>query len=89
MEKEAVEIVNDLSEEIHVALLDMGMPVLGGAETFPLLKEARPHMRIIIYSGYEPNEASKALLKHGACGFLQKPFRMDNLAYIVRQVLDE
>lgn len=86
---EAVELVRRHQGGIHLALLDMGMPNLGGAETFPLLREASRGMKVVIYSGYENDEASKELLSHGASAFIQKPFRMETLARVVRQALDE
>ena len=66
----------------------MGMPLAGGAEAFPLLKAARPDMRVLISSGYEMNEVVEGLLAAGADAFLQKPYRVNGLAQGIRQVLD-
>jgi PAS domain S-box-containing protein len=85
---EAVEVARSHPGEIHLALLDMGMPLAGGAEAFPFLRAARPEMRILISSGYEMNEVVQGLLAAGASAFLQKPYRVSALARGIRQVLD-
>jgi PAS domain S-box-containing protein len=85
---EAVEIARTYRGEIHLALLDMGMPLAGGAEAFPFLRAARPDMRILISSGYEMNEVVQGLLAAGASAFLQKPYRVSALARGIRRVLD-
>ena len=84
---EAIEVVESHETEIHVALLDMGMPRMSGAEAFPQLRRARPDMKIIICSGYELGGASKELLDTGASAFLQKPFSARNLCTEIRKAL--
>jgi len=86
--QEAVNIAQNYDNDIHLALLDMGMPVMGGQETFPLLKKARPELKVIICSGYELDSAAQLLLDSGANAFLQKPFRLKSLTQKVHEVLD-
>ncbi len=85
----ALEIARTFARTIHAAILDLGLPGLSGAELLPLLKAARPDMRVLICSGYEPEEAAQKLERYGADGFLQKPFRIENLGRALRQVLDK
>jgi PAS domain S-box-containing protein len=85
---EAVEVARTYRGDIHLALLDMGMPLAGGAEAFPFLRAARPDMRILISSGYEMNDVVQGLLAAGASAFLQKPYRVSALARGIRRVLD-
>jgi PAS domain S-box-containing protein len=85
---EAVEVARGHPGPIHLVILDMGMPLAGGAEAFPMLKEARPEMRVLISSGYELNEVVEGLLQSGADAFLQKPYRVTGLARGIREVLD-
>lgn len=86
--REAVDIAESHSGDIGVALLDMGMPIMGGAEAFPLLAQARPSMKIIICSGYELAGASQTLLDSGASAFVQKPFLPQDLCSEIRKALD-
>ena len=86
--EEAVKLAQNFDGDIHLALLDMGMPVMGGAEAYPLLMEARPQLKVLICSGYELDKSSQGLLDAGADGFIQKPFRVYALAQMLRDVLD-
>jgi hypothetical protein len=85
--QEGVEIAQSFPEEIHVAVLDMGMPVMGGAQAYPLLMKARPNLKVLISSGYELDPAAQALLDAGASAFIQKPFRAHVLATTIRKAL--
>ncbi len=87
--KAAVRIASEYEGTIHAAFLDLGMPVMGGKETFPLLKQARPEMKIIICSGYDRKGDVEALLEAGANGFVSKPFLVDDLIPPMRAALDE
>ena len=85
---EAVEIAKTFDGDIHLALLDMGMPIMGGAQTFPLLIQARPKLKVVICSGYELDPAAQDLLDAGASAFIQKPFRAQTLANALREAIE-
>ncbi|MBN1582761.1 MAG: response regulator [Anaerolineae bacterium] len=85
--QEAVEIAQTFDGEIHLVLLDMGMPVMSGAEAYPFLRQARPGIKVIIYSGYELDATAKALLDAGVSAFIQKPFQMNALGAEIRKAL--
>jgi len=84
----AIHAARTFEGDIHLALLDMSMPLMSGAEAYSHLVEARPDMKVIICSGYELDDAAKAVLKAGAHAFIQKPFTAAGLAREVREVLD-
>lgn len=86
--KEALDLVREHPGEIHLALLDVDMPVMNAAAAFPLLKQARPSLKVIICSGYVMDEATQELLDAGADRFLPKPFRIQTLEEEVRSTLD-
>jgi len=86
--QQAVDVARTYEGDIHLVLLDLAMPVMGGAQAFPLIKEARPDTKVIIYSGFELDPAAQAVLDAGANDYVQKPFRTRSLADRVRQVLD-
>ena len=74
--QDALQVVNAFRGPIHLILLDMAMPILGGAGAFPLLKQARPETQVIIVSGYEIDPAAQGILDAGAFAFVHKPFRV-------------
>ncbi len=86
--QEALTVIKEKKQPIHLALLDMGMPVMGGKEVFPLLQQHLPEMKIVICTGYEPDKNSQELLNNGAKGLLQKPFRLEALSSVIRNALD-
>ncbi|MBN1580307.1 MAG: PAS domain-containing protein [Anaerolineae bacterium] len=85
--REAVDIARGYEGEIHLAILDMGMPDMGGPETYPLLVEAHPEIKVILCSGYEMDDAAQALLDAGASAFMAKPFQMSTLEDELLKVL--
>lgn len=85
---EAVEVARTHDGPIHLAVLDMVMPVMGGVEAFPLLREARPDMRVIVCTGLDQEIISHEILEDESSGFLLKPFRPSTLAQEVRKALD-
>lgn len=85
----AVEIVRARERNIDLVLLDMAMPVMGGAEAYIQISKLRPEIKVILCSGYELGSAAQETLDRGAQAFLQKPFRIQTLAAEIRRVLDE
>ncbi len=86
--EEALRLVKQHDGPIHLAMLDLGMPVMGGLEAGPMLLAVRPDMRLLICSGYELDTETQAAMETGAKGFLQKPFLLSELSMKIRQVLD-
>ena len=72
---------------IDLALLDMGLPGMSGAELFRRIDEERPGMKFVIISGYDPDLEIRELLGRSAGEFLQKPFQPVELLAAVRRVL--
>jgi len=70
-----------------IVVLDMVMPVIGGAEAFRRIRDVDPEQVIIIYSGFAQDENVKSLLAMGACRFIRKPFRSDDFIRMVRSLL--
>lgn len=84
----AVDLVREYEMDIHLALLDMGMPEMDGPTAFPQLITARPDLKVLLFSGYELDTTAQALLDAGANGFLKKPVTPKTLGEEVRRVLD-
>ena len=61
-------------------LLDMAMPDLSGAETFHLLKKEDSQVQVVLCSGVVDEATRAELSAAGIRGFLQKPYRLADLA---------
>jgi PAS domain S-box-containing protein len=86
--EEALELAQNYRGTIHLALLDLNMPGLSGIEIFPRLAALRPDMKVLISTGYALDQPARKLLDAGAKGFIEKPYKMENLARKVREILD-
>lgn len=74
--------------EVDLILLDMVMPHLDGPGLFNAVRKLDPEVRVLLCSGYSVHDQAEALLHAGAVGFLQKPFRMQELLDAVASALD-
>ena len=85
---DAVEIYQSNPDQIDLVLLDMIMPKAGGHQTFYRLKAIDPDVKVLLSSGFVPEEEVQDLLAQGACGFLPKPHRLPVVLKEIRRVLD-
>ncbi len=86
--EEALEICGRAGERVRLVILDLGMPGMGGRQCLEQLRALHPAIKVIIASGYAVAEQIKALEEAGACGYLAKPFRQDDLLVAIRKALD-
>jgi signal transduction histidine kinase len=75
----ALELFKKHRPDIHLVLLDMIMPGLSGGETFRLLKEIDPSVRVLLTSGYSIEGQAQELINEGCLGFLHKPYDLASL----------
>jgi signal transduction histidine kinase/ActR/RegA family two-component response regulator/HAMP domain-containing protein len=87
--REAFDVWNRHTDEIHLLLTDMVMPEgISGVQLAERLLTDRPDLKIIFTSGYSSNEVNAELLARARARFLQKPYSHNDLAKIVRDCLD-
>lgn len=74
---------------IHLVILDMIMPKMGGNEVFHALRTINKDVVILLYSGYNHNNFAgiNELLQSGAAGFFQKPFSSQDLGTAIKNAL--
>jgi len=87
--EEAVRLFEQYGESIGLVVLDIVMPRMGGRETYTRLKEMDPGLKVIVSSGFSRHGQAHDLLEMGADAFVQKPYRAEDLASVVRRTLDE
>jgi FixJ family two-component response regulator len=66
-------------------LLDLRMPGMSGEVTFGKLSELEPGLPVLIWSGYGAEQDVSSMLKRGAVGFVQKPYRVAELSRVVAE----
>jgi PAS domain S-box-containing protein len=73
---------------VDLVLLDINMPIMGGKQTFDVLRGINPNVRIVIITGYGREGVETSSFSTPVNGFLQKPFQIELLASTIRNVLD-
>lgn len=84
---EAVRYFREAHGQIDLVIIDMAMPEMSGTECFSALKAIEPEVRAILSTGYGMNSKASEAMKNGMCGFVQKPFRLADLADAVARAL--
>ena len=85
--KEAVHMAKTFDGQIDLALLDIKLPDMEGGKVYPLIMEARPDLKVIVFSGYAIDGPARKILDAGAQDFIQKPFSMTTLSEKLKEVL--
>nr|WP_320134031.1 PAS domain-containing protein [uncultured Holophaga sp.] len=86
---EAVERYRERWKTVDLVILDMVMPHLSGKDTFRLLREVNPEVRVLLSSGYSVEGEAQVLLEEGAIGFLQKPYFLLELSQALSRIFPE
>lgn len=87
--KKAIELYRKKQDEIAIVVLDLLMPAMGGGEVYNRLKEINPYVKVLLSSGYSVDGEATEILKRGCNGFIQKPFRMNELAEKISGILGQ
>ena len=83
----AVERLRVLGDQVRLILLDLTMPILGGAEAANELRQIQPDIPIVAMSGYGDIEVMQRFSETGVDDFLPKPFTPDQLTAKIRDIL--
>jgi DNA-binding NtrC family response regulator len=78
--QEALQIMRD--QPVHLLVVDVVMPLMRGTELADRAQAIRPSLKVLLVSGYPTSDI-------GPSGrpFLAKPFRIETLTNVVRDVL--
>ncbi len=87
--KAAMELIQAHQGRIDLALLDIKLPDMEGGTLYPLIKQARPDMKVLVCSGYALDRRVEKILKAGAEGYIQKPFTFKTISAKIAKVLSE
>jgi PAS domain S-box-containing protein len=85
--REAVDIYQELHQEIGLVLLDMVMPKMNGRDALKAMQKINPHAKVLLTSGFN-REIEKAEKKaSGISGFIKKPFRRGEISRVIHDVI--
>ena len=78
--EDGVEMYRRHKEEVSLVVLDVSLPGMSGEETFRLLKEINPAVKVVVSSGYPHDVVTQKFSGVGVAGYLQKPYSWATLA---------
>ncbi|MDH4222320.1 MAG: response regulator [candidate division Zixibacteria bacterium] len=85
--EKAVEVAR--SNPVQIALIDLKMPGMNGIQTLKELKKIIPNILPIIMTGYPTMESAVDALRSGACDYVVKPFKLNELRSSIDRALKE
>ena len=84
-----VEMVKRSGRAIDMVIIDMVMEEgFDGLDTYLGIRQQFPQMPCIIVSGFSENDRVKDALRHGVHQYLKKPYTLDTIAAVIRDILD-
>ncbi len=88
--REAAQLIEQNGAAIRAVLLDLLMPRMGGLEVYRRLRAEWPQTPVVLMSGYTEEAVADQLgsSRQAATGFLQKPFLAEELAAVLRPLLE-
>ncbi|MCX5674861.1 MAG: PAS domain S-box protein [Planctomycetota bacterium] len=85
--REAIATYGMFGPSVDVVILDMVMPDLDGRECFRALRRLDPNIKAILCTGGPADGAQRDILEEGMAGFIQKPYRAEQLAAAIGEAL--
>ena len=74
---------------IHIALVDLQMPKLGGQELLKAARAIAPEVEVIVITGHGTVEDAVEAMKEGAYDFITKPFKRVQLERTIRRAAEK
>lgn len=87
--REALNLYRREPGAIHLVILDLIMPGMGGYECLQELVKINPRVKVIVTSGYTAQITARSVIEAGACRFIDKPYQYDHFLTGIREVLDQ
>ena len=85
---EALEVFEKNKDRISLVILDMKMPGMDGCEVYDRLKEIKPEIKIIIFSGCIDQYSIDKLSKRNFSDYVEKPLELKELSEKIEEVLE-
>jgi CheY-like chemotaxis protein len=82
--EEAVKRVRQ--QDYDLTFMDVRLPGMNGVESFRTIRRLKPGARVVMMTGYSMPQLLDEALDAGAWAVLQKPFEMEQVLEMVRQV---
>lgn len=85
--KEAVDIINEKSDQIDLIFMDIKMPIMDGYEATKIIKTKYSKIPIIAQTAYAFSEDKQKALESGCDDYISKPIAQGKLIALLRNYL--
>jgi two-component system cell cycle sensor histidine kinase/response regulator CckA len=85
---EGLEMFRQNQDKIHLVLLDVLMPDMGGVETYRAITKIDMNMKFIFMSGFPDNEALAIRELTGNFAFIKKPFSVQDIISAIKKMIE-
>lgn len=73
-------------EHPDIILMDLGLPSMNGIEATKIISEKYKDIKVIVLTSHEERKEVIACISSGACGYMLKDYKYDNLINVIRMV---
>ncbi|MEK7825450.1 MAG: sigma-54 dependent transcriptional regulator [Nitrospirota bacterium] len=82
--------IKALNKEIFdLVITDMKMPKVSGLELLRIIKEIAPQTIVLMITAFASTETAVEAMKEGAYDYLTKPFKIDEVKFIINNALEK
>lgn len=84
----AIELYRQHKGNIDAVLMDLRMSGMDGIEAYERLKQIDDSVLVVLTSGYGNDKLVAKAAEQGVAGFIKKPYKMEQLLSLLRELLD-
>jgi len=84
--RQGVEWYGQRWRDVDLILLDYIMPEMNGEAVFERVRQVNPNARVLLLTACD-DAVAKKLFEQGLCGYIQKPFYLNQLARQIQDVI--
>lgn len=77
------------NQDFDLVICDVEMPNVRGTDLLAGILELKPTQLVLLITAYGSVEMAVAALQNGACDFLTKPFKMEELVHAIERAFSE
>lgn len=84
----AIHMLRDSPDQFDLVITDQTMPNITGSQIVEYVRGVREDLPVLLCSGYSKTINEESALEIGACGFVKKPYTVDELGTAVHHALN-
>ncbi|MDQ3815470.1 MAG: sigma-54 dependent transcriptional regulator [Armatimonadota bacterium] len=85
---EGLALLSDPAHEFGVVFTDVNLPDMTGIEVLKEIKRQKPHLPVVMITGFATKDAAVEAMRLGAYDYLAKPFNVADVSNIVGRALE-